>query len=61
MISTTIDKNGMLIIQPSNELEQYALGMWSDKNYSQNILIKPPESEKFCGSVTVGSNIVTKR
>jgi hypothetical protein len=57
MISATIDRHGMLILQPSNELEQYALGMWFDKNYSANLLVNAPENEKVCGS----SNLVTKR
>lgn len=42
MITATIDKHGVLIIQPSNELEQYALGKWgTDGLISANILIKP--------------------
>lgn len=61
MITATISRTGMLIIQPSNELEQYALGKWSEDKSMSDILIKAPEQEKYCGSNSAGPGVVTKR
>lgn len=53
MITATVDRFGMLIIQPSNELEAYALGRWSEANFSRNILIRGADDGKISNTSVV--------